>query len=310
MICSRLRCGTQGDVDIGLVGFLAEIYNREVCPPSQKSCGELVTHLSASDLLSRVESNRLQLAVVNLEQLIDYGRCHPKSGIRILGSLLGGDCRALVSLVPAHSFVLPRTLGAVHPAAARARWEDISCAYDLECNQDLVEEVPLSRMSEALISGRHSVLELNMFWEGMVGFRRGLVREAARASEFGIPQSLSHVLVANQATVDINPSLLRELRHVLMEAYRIVLNDSELFSEVWSASRVFSCSPNFAFLSASARILAPHLEKFLVTGGRLDWHELRSFQKWYDMRVATANQTPQWCLAGTSLDHMLCDLWM
>ncbi|MFZ9518995.1 MAG: hypothetical protein ACO3A4_00805 [Silvanigrellaceae bacterium] len=311
MINSRLKCGTQGDADVGMVGFLAEIYQREVRPTKmQGRQDQLLTHVSAERLLASVESNLLQLAVVNLEQLMDYGRTHPTTSIRILGTLLGGDCRAIVSLVPECALSLPRTLGAAHPGAARARWEDISCAYDLECSQDRAEEVPLSQMSQALLSGQHSLLELNMYWEGLVGYRRGLVREASRSCEFGIPQSFSHVLVANHETVEGNPNLLKEFRHVLLEAYRIILSDIDLFAAQWGAAQVFASAPKVEFLSASARILAPHLEKFLLSGGRLDWHELQSFQKWYDTRVVPLAQAHQGGVVGFSLEQMLCDLWM
>jgi alpha-D-ribose 1-methylphosphonate 5-triphosphate synthase subunit PhnI len=153
MIARSMKIGTSGCVDLSLLALISAHENGGTgCPPHESRL-EVDTELAPDELLFRVEDNRLQLAVVSLDHLFDHALHHPESRVRILGPLLGGDCRALVTLTNRTQ----RTLGAAHPTAAYARWEDISCALDLECRYDRVEQVPLSAMTDAMMTSRHSM---------------------------------------------------------------------------------------------------------------------------------------------------------
>lgn len=310
MINSRFKCGTQAGLDLGLVGFLAELGTCELRPPQPTRCIDIETHLGVAEILNRLEENSLQLGVLSLEQLLEYALQTPKSSVRLVGNLLGGDCRALVSLVPSSRNRLKRSLGATHPASAFARWEDVSCAFDVACFDDLAEDIPHSQMIDVLIQGRHSLLELNMYWEGMIGYRRGLIRSSASSKDFGIPSAASHVLVSNEKTIRAERDFLREYRFALSDIYQLLLRDAELFSDLWSRANVFPCRPNFAFLLASARVLAPHCEEFVRTSGKFDFQEAQPFLRWFDSRVKVTNRESERHIAVTQLERFLCDLWL
>lgn len=305
MIARVMNIGTSGCVDLSLLALISTQEKGCVAGPPREKRLAVDVELAPDDLLRKIEDNRLQLAVVSLDHLLDHAIQHPESNVKILGPLLGGDCRALVTLANRSH----RTLGAAHPTAAYARWEDISCALDLECCYDRVEQVPLSAMANAMLTSRHSILEMNLFWEGVIGHRRGLIRSTARPSEFGIPESLSHVLISNSVSVKKHASLLRGLRDEILDVYRIFLEDTERISALWSSSGIFPKAVNFSFLSASARIIAPHCEQFLRCGGQFEPAQLQSHQRWYNSRVALRSAKGKISRAGADIQCMLCDLW-
>lgn len=300
-----MKIGTSGCVDLSLLALISTHEKGGVGCPPQRSGWAIDAELAPDELLRRVDDNQLQLAVVSLDHLFDHALHHPESRVRILGPLLGGDCRALVTLANrAH-----RTLGAAHPTAAYARWEDISCALDLECRYDRVEQVPLSAMTDAMMTSRHSILEMNLFWEGVMGHRRGLIRSTARPSEFGIPEGLSHVLISNSICVKKNASALRGLRDEISETYRNLLEDPKPICEMWSSCGIFPKHVDCSFLSASARVLGPHCEQFLRWGGKFQPTQIESHQRWFNSRVALPSSKDKICRAGADIQCLLCDLW-
>lgn len=314
MLSKRLKCGTTSGVDLSLLGYLADSSARALgvalAPkPSCSQADELVTSLSPDELMRKIESNQLQLGIVSLEHLLDYLSQTQRTSIRVVGEWLSGDCRALVSLDSSPSVAEKRILGAAHPASAFARWQDISCAFDLECSEDRAEEIPSCRMPQALIQGRFAMLELNLFWEGLVGFRRGLIVNSARSSDYGIPQGASHLLVSNQKTIAEYSQLLKDFRLSLVDVYKKMLEDVELFADRWSSSKVFQYRPNFGFLLASARILAPHFEESVRTGGRFDFEKTQKFIRWFASRVPALSDTGQGLYPAVSLEDVLCDVW-
>lgn len=300
-----MKIGTSGCVDLSLLALIpAHEKTCAGCPP-QESGWAIDAELAPDELLRSVEDNRLQLAVVSLDHLLDLALQDPEPRVRILGPLLGGDCRALVTLANrAH-----RTLGAAHPTAAYARWEDISCALDLECRYDRVEQVPLSAMKDAMMTSRHSILEMNLFWEGVMGHRRGLIRSTARPSEFGIPEGLSHVLITNSICVEKHAVELRSLRDEISETYRNLLEDPKRICEMWSSCGIFPKHADCSFLSASARVLGPHCEQFLRCGGKFQPAQIESHQRWFNARVALNSSKDNICRAGADIQSLLCDLW-
>lgn len=280
------------------------------CVPERvRNCSQLVTRLNTSELFRQLDSNVLQLGVVSLEKVLDHVSQHPQTTVRILGSLLGGDCRALVSLRHDCEVMDRRMIGAAHPEAAFARWEDISCAYDVECGEDRAEHIESHKLLDALIRGRHALLEVNLFWEGLMGFRRGLIHKTARAGEYGIPVGASHLLVTNEATLRQHSGLLKDLRQSLLQLYKNLLQDTERFVARLNSTNVFHCRPDHGFLLASARILAPHFEEFLRTEGRPDHQAVHSFVRWYDARVRPLSRVMSASYLGLSLEELFCDQW-
>lgn len=306
---SRLICGVTGGLDLGLLGLLSECDCTSCAPERSRNCSGLVTRMDASELLRQLDSNVLQLGVMSLENVLDHASQHPQTSVRILGSLLGGDCRALVSLRNDCEGLDRRMIGAAHAEAAFARWQDISCAYDVECREDRTEHIESHKLLDALMRGQHSLLEVNLFWEGLMGFRRGLIHKTARAGEYGIPVGASHLIVTNEETLCQHSMQLKDLRQTLLQLYQSLLQDTERFVAHLNLANVFHRRPDQGFLLASARILAPHCEEFLRTEGRPDRQAVQSFVRWYDTRVRPLSPVGAGSYLGVSLDELFCDPW-
>ena len=311
MTLLRFRCGVTGGIDLGLMGLLADGTCGPYTPAASNPFEGLLTGLEMSDLFQRLETNDLQLAVVTLEAVLDYVFERPLSSVRVLGSLLGGDCRALVTLCAGCQNAQSGMLGAADPEAAFARWEDISHVRNSACSENRAEKIAQHHLPLALSRGRYSVLEVNLFWEGLLGCRRGLIRSAARAGEHGIPLGASHVLLTNQDTLRKRSEQLMELRQKLVSVYENFLKDSDQFVERWAASVRFSAGAESSFLQASARVLAPHCEEFLRTSGRLSQKVLQPFIGWYHERVLSRKGRLRKSDKAlfSHFEQFFCDLW-
>jgi hypothetical protein len=308
----QLKCGIPGGIDLGLIGLLVDDVRgpRGLSdPPAQRD--DLVTGLELSELFRRLESDDLQIAVVSLESVFDHVSANPHSSVRVLGHLLGGDCRAFVTLCGPHQQASCRTLGAADPDAAFARWEEISQALNFACTENRAEKIVHQNLPRALSRGQYSVLELNLFWEGLLGCRRGLIRSTSRAGEFGIPCGASHLLVTNRETLGKRREILKELRQKLICIYSGFLDDTEIFIERCVGSARFSGTPECSFLQASARVLAPHCEEFLRTGGWPSQKLIQSFVRWYETRVHFSKfpHKTNAKVFASQFEQFFCDLW-
>jgi len=323
-----LKCGHVGGGDLSLIGLFTYSMQSRVSHDKALFSFDFSPFSDADSLLLQLEHNDLQLGVVSFDELLDYASHRTRTSVQIIGPLLGGDCRALVSMthcdlsdhaksskVNSAKDFRRRKLGAQHPASARARWEEISCAFDIDCFYDDAEKISALRIADAMVQGRYAVLECNLFWEGMFGLHRGLVSQVARASDYGIPTAPSHILVSNQKALSETGGLMKELRLHLSEIYQIFISNSEHFVEVFSEfERKQSADPirpRREFLQASARILAPHCEEFLRSNGRLDRLMLEKYLRWFNARVLGEryNVKPVYAGAGSLLEQMLCDKW-
>lgn len=309
MISRWLVCGSEGKINLSYVGFFSKENSQDAQLDKSCSARGWVTSAAAQHLLQGLEDNRVQLAVVSLEHLLDYLASRDSSSLRVLGPLIGGDSRALVSLAPTPANVNRRKVGAAHPTAAFARWEDISCAFDVECEGDEAEEVVSGLMEDALLMGHHAILELNLFWEGLMGQRRGLIRNIARARDYGIPEGFSHLILTNSQTLTQHAELLKDFKSTLKSVYQNLLTDQDGFAERWSSARMFPHQPDGSFLRASVRILAPHCEEFLRCDGCVDVSLMHTFVRWYEARVRSRLNTAGKFWSSAKLEHILCDLW-
>lgn len=303
-----LRVGYSGVFDSSLVGLIS----------FAEACGESFA-LRASvpspsvscqiDPLSALEQGNLDLAVVSLEDVIAHTSRSEATKVRIVGYLLGGDSRALVGLAPTPEKCERQVLGAVQPEVALSRWESVSCGLDIESADEDARKISSFSIIDELISGRCAVLEMNMYWEGLMGVRRGMVRQWARATEFGVPESFSHLLVVHSEFATRNKSLLRQLRDHLMQVYEAVLNDTALVAERHAKAGAFPCRPNARFLKASFRILAPQFESFLKTRGNLKWSDILPYITWFQRTVSHRRRDNSIPFTALQIENLLCDCW-
>jgi hypothetical protein len=303
-----LRVGYSGVFDSSLVGLMSFA---EVCG---ESLGPRATVLSPNvtcqiDPLTALEQGNLEIAIVSLEDVIAHTSRTETTKVRIVGCLLGGDSRALVGLAPTPEKCERQILGAVQPEVALSRWESVSCALDIESADEAAKKIKSFGIIDELLSGRCTVLELNMYWEGLMGVRRGMVRQCARAEEFGVPESFSHLVVVHSEFATRNKTLLRQLRDHLMQAYEAVLNDTVSVAERFAQAGAFPCRPNAGFLKASFRILAPQFESFLKTRGNLKWSDIVPYITWFQRHVAHKRRENSIPFAAVQIENLLCDSW-
>ncbi|NBO39244.1 hypothetical protein EBU99_11755 [bacterium] len=310
MITNYANIGYQGLFDTSLLGLLlgpgeAEAELRCVAN-SQLVAAE---KLGRGPLLA-LDAGGIDLAVVTLEELFQHVLDFPQTTARVIGGLVDGDCRALVSLMPAPDSLKKRVLGATHAKSALSRWEDISCGLDLDWVEDSAEEVPPQDRLSALLNGHYSLMEVNLFWEGVIGIRRGLISQIARAHEFGVPKSYSHVLVAREDFIKSHPQQLKDFRDFLLKKYELILKNPEDFSTQLARAEVFSCRPDPGFVLASLRILAPHLESFLQTRGAIALSDILPFLRWYQSRIASDVPAAQSWEFPIAVENMFSDVWL
>lgn len=303
-----LRVGYSGIFDSSLVGLMsfAEAFGESFAlgasvPFQYVSC--------KIDSLNALEKGNLDLAIVSLEDVIAHTSRHEATKVRIVGCLLGGDSRALVGLASTREKCERHVLGAVQPEVALSRWESVSCGLDIEFADERAKKISSFSIIDELTSGGSTVLEMNMHWEGLMGVRRGMVRQWARSTEFGVPESFSHLLVVHSEFATRNKSLLGQLRDHLMQVYQSVLNDTALVAEKYAKAGAFPCCPNAGFLKASFRILAPQLESFLASRGNLTWADLSPYIAWFQRNVSHRRRENSIPFMALQIENLLCDSW-
>jgi len=178
-----IHAAFEGALDPSLVGLLAF---QGGSPDLLASYGRNL-HVSVrthADALAELEAGTADLAVLTLDRLVEHTSRGQETKARILGLLLGGDSRGFVGLQPTPNSSGCRLLGSVNPEMAHSRWEDLSCGLDINSDYDVGKRVSPREMDEELFSGRFGLMELNMYWEGLLGFRRGIVRRTVWSRDF------------------------------------------------------------------------------------------------------------------------------
>lgn len=304
-----LRLGYQSLLDSSLAAF---------CLQPEDGLGHFQTHpffsfsLQYQDkVLQALELGQIDLAVVSLEDVIAYTSSGKSTDIRIVGQLLGGDTRALVTLTHFNRAITsqPLFLAAEHPELASSRWEELSCALDIPQESVSAKHVPPSELLRVLSSGHYNLSELNLHWEGLFGLRRGFVQETVRLSDFGIPTSFSHLLVARSDFIAKNRDSICILRKYLEQVYRELLSQSFSVAERLSQAKIFYGCPDAGFLSASLRVLAPHFEGFLRCKGALNWSDILPFFCWFERRFSHKVRDNKLPYTAIHLEKLLCDSW-
>ncbi|MEY4065383.1 MAG: hypothetical protein RIR26_1591 [Pseudomonadota bacterium] len=304
----EVKIGYCGVVDAGLVAFLTDFERNEAGLIGERQARPHIMPCQRN-VLESLESGALDLAVVSLDEILFHTLNVPHSQVRILGCLFVGDCRALVSLSTSRESRAPRILGAAQPDAAISKWEEISCAFDLSCDADVAEAVPPCHLEREMLAGRFALLELNSYWEGLAGMRRGLIRSAVKSDDFGLPKSYSHILVVNHSFLKSQEAWLRQLQGKLSRFYSSALNDADRLAEQLVRAQAFACRPDFGFVRASLRILAPHFESFIHSRGRLGVQDLVPYLRWFQARVLQKTGTSISAPAVLQIDSLLCDVW-
>jgi hypothetical protein len=303
-----VKIGYCGVVDAGLVALLTDFESNESRLIGEKYARAQVIPCQLN-ILERVESGALDVAVVSLDELLLHHVCQVNSQVRILGCLFAGDSRALVSIASRPESGAPRTLGAALPQAAFSKWEEICCAFDHSCDADCAETVLASHLGREMLSGRYSLLELNSYWEGLAGMRRGLIGRSVRSDDFGLPKSHSHILVVNNQFLSEHSPWLKHLQEKLISFYSNALSNVERLAEQLVSAQVFACRPDVGFVNASLRVLGPHFEDFLRSKGKIEIRELVPYLRWFQARVLQKTGTYGSIPAVLQIDSLLCDVW-
>jgi hypothetical protein len=306
-----VKFGFVGDLDPAYVGLLAD----EVSLSSSKAVflnsERFSVGLSLAELFAGIESDEIQIGVVSLESVLEFVSQSDQTSVRILGSLLEGDCRSFFTLCEPQDVENPCTLGASDADAALARWEAIHRIKNFRCSEKRGEKVLHGGIRKALVRGRYSVLEVNAHWEGLLGCRRGLVRNSSKADHYGIPSGASHLIVTNEVTVRNRREELIELRSKIFKVYENFLDNPEKFTANFTVPEISGGSTQRSFLRASARVIAPHLIGFLRDSGAPPRSRIRSFCHWYEEQVLPRRNSVG--ADGKNLlsriEHIFCDLW-
>ncbi|MEN9529958.1 MAG: hypothetical protein RI932_1831 [Pseudomonadota bacterium] len=304
--CFRIVC--ESELDPSLAGFLGlQAERSSIFGNAQHGLQiNLKTH---ADALAELENSTADIAIVSLDRLVEHTSRGQSTQVRILGVLLAGDVRGFVELQPIPNSAGRRLLGSVHPEIAESRWHDLSCGLDINSDFDVGKRISPTQIDEELFSGRFGLMELNMHWEGLLGFRRGLVRRSVWSREFGFPHGLSHVLVVNCDFLRAYPEAIQALREQLMRIYDWLLNRTHSVAKFFADEKVFSRHPDCSFLQASFRILGPHFEGFLQSSGKLEWSELEPYVRWVQSRVAHKKSSDETPFTAIQLEQLLCDAW-
>lgn len=309
-LSSSLRVGYAGLLDASLVGLLLS-NSAQIVESRLQTSEEGLNQRLGQGLLLDLEQGDFDCAVVPFEDFAFYACSRKTTELRILGCLLGGDTRVIAEVGLARSSTETRHLGAASPGCALMRFDDLSCANNLEfpCVSSFV---PHDNMFDAVQLQKYDFLEVNSYWEALAGLRLGMIRQTFKMQDYGVPSSRSHLLVINAASRSISQRSINRLRSEILEAYEIVLTAADnVQQEVISKLRatLFAHSPpNRHSLAASLRILNPHIEEAHTSRLRFDWRELQSFYRWFHRKMGHSPEL--WgAVSPGALEHLICDSW-
>ena len=306
----NLRLAYAGLLDASLVGlFLSD--NTQVLENTFQLRNESAPPRLGQGLLQSLEDGDFDCVAVPLEDFAYYVSSRKTTKLKILGCLLGGDTRVIGEVGLERAVTDTRRLGASSPGCALMRFDDLSCALDFEF-RCVASWVPQDRMIEAIQMQKFDFLEVNSYWEAVLGLRLGLFRQTFKLQDYGIPASRSHLLVINIENRSVSHEAYQKLRSQLLGAYELVLSETDKTFDIMN-SRLKTLTPrldtlNAHVLSASVRTLMPHFAEAHRTSLSLDWHDLQLFYRWFWAKLAHTSE-PWERVPPVSLEHLICDFW-
>lgn len=303
-LSNGFRVAYAGLIDTSLAGLLLSGDTALLHVPSVPSESRATKSLGQK-LLTELERNEYDCVVVPLEDFAYFACTRKFTNLRVLGCLLGGDTRVIAEVDLARKSSETRHLGAASPACALMRFDDLSCANDFEFSC-ISSWVPHDRLMAETHLHNFDFLELNSFWEGLLGLKLGTLKRTFKMQDYGVPCSRSHLLVINSRNKSSCRAVLMGLRARLLETYDGILSDADCAAEKLVGQFGAKFGAGLSAVRASVRVLSPHIEATYKSRLSLDWRELQAFHRWFHAKIAHSPE--QWgVVSSVQLEHLVCD---